>query len=321
MKKFLLSAGLTLFLISLNAQETITITGKVLDTFEEPIPGANVILRDSTIQLGAVTDFDGNYTLENVPVNGSIIVSYIGYTSVITEVNGQSTINFILFPSVGLEENVVAITSFKNYWNGAKVGYNIIGEFEKNLLVGSASLNFNLFKDYNRESRYLDIAMVGSLGSFSIKESEIPRVPAKLKKLAQSINGISLGFGSVLDLNPDNNDDDHRVFLNTGLRYNDFKDIGEDEETVNFFQWATSLGYEFEGLKFIKQQPCTFGVSLNNYIFDSDKYQQVFEEDKSMLFAAEANIIIGIWSATGILINGTYPFDSSPIYTAGIIFK
>ena len=52
-----------------------TITGVVKDTSGEPVIGANVMVKNTTI--GAATDFDGNYSLA-VPANAkTLTVSYI----------------------------------------------------------------------------------------------------------------------------------------------------------------------------------------------------------------------------------------------------
>ena len=46
------------------AQETKTISGVITDQSEMPLPGAEVKVTDKEIY--DVTDFDGNFTLENV---------------------------------------------------------------------------------------------------------------------------------------------------------------------------------------------------------------------------------------------------------------
>lgn len=61
------------------AQETTsgrTITGHVVDADGEPLIGVTV--RVSGTNNGTVTDFDGNYTLDNVDPNSTLVFSYIG---------------------------------------------------------------------------------------------------------------------------------------------------------------------------------------------------------------------------------------------------
>ena len=55
------------------------LSGKVVDQNGEPIVGASImVVGNSTI--GTVTDVDGNYNF-NVPVQASVTVSCIGYSS------------------------------------------------------------------------------------------------------------------------------------------------------------------------------------------------------------------------------------------------
>lgn len=79
MKKFtcILIALLGGFL-SLHAQ-TFSVQGNVTDENEMPLLGVNVLVMDQS--RGTVTDFDGNFTLENVSAGDVIQFSYIGFQS------------------------------------------------------------------------------------------------------------------------------------------------------------------------------------------------------------------------------------------------
>ena len=54
-----------------------TVSGSVVDQIGEPVIGANVIVKGTT--NGVITDLDGRFTLSNVPNNGTISISFIGY--------------------------------------------------------------------------------------------------------------------------------------------------------------------------------------------------------------------------------------------------
>jgi len=71
----------------LSAQNTVTIKGKVVDKSEgNPLIGANVVVADENI--GAATNFDGEFTLVNVPTGQHMLeVSYIGYAKKKIEIN------------------------------------------------------------------------------------------------------------------------------------------------------------------------------------------------------------------------------------------
>ena len=60
-----------------SSSETVIVKGKVVDAGGESIIGANVLVKGTT--NGVITDVDGNYTLNNVPSDAIISVSYIGY--------------------------------------------------------------------------------------------------------------------------------------------------------------------------------------------------------------------------------------------------
>lgn len=60
-------------------QDRRTVTGTVADVNGEPLNGATVLVKGTTI--GTVTDIDGQYSLSGVPANAIICCSYIGYIS------------------------------------------------------------------------------------------------------------------------------------------------------------------------------------------------------------------------------------------------
>jgi TonB-linked SusC/RagA family outer membrane protein len=82
-----------------------TITGKVLDENNQPMPGVTIIVDGTT--NGTMTGSDGTFTLGGVPSGATVIVSCIGYTNqVIPE--GKSNYVVSLVPdSEMLEETVV----------------------------------------------------------------------------------------------------------------------------------------------------------------------------------------------------------------------
>ncbi|MDR2810830.1 MAG: carboxypeptidase-like regulatory domain-containing protein, partial [Tannerellaceae bacterium] len=84
-----------------------TITGRVTDANGEPIIGANITVKGTTI--GTITDVEGNYMLSNVPANAVLVFSYIGMTSQDISVGDKRVIAVSLEETaIGLQE-VVAI--------------------------------------------------------------------------------------------------------------------------------------------------------------------------------------------------------------------
>ncbi|MBM1106507.1 TonB-dependent receptor [Aurantibacter crassamenti] len=85
--------GINEYITSIEELQT-TITGTVTDENNSPLPGASVVVRGTT--TGAVTDFDGNYSI-SASSDAVLLVSYVGYQTAQVAVNGKSIVN------VGLE--------------------------------------------------------------------------------------------------------------------------------------------------------------------------------------------------------------------------
>ncbi|AHM61417.1 TonB-dependent receptor plug [Flammeovirgaceae bacterium 311] len=88
----------------------VTITGKVTDETGEGLPGATVRLKGNR-SVGAVTDFDGNFRIE-VPedqLNGTLLISFIGFREQEVPINSRSVIDVQLAPDVESLEEVVVI--------------------------------------------------------------------------------------------------------------------------------------------------------------------------------------------------------------------
>ena len=82
-----------------------TITGKVLDENNQPMPGVTIIVDGTT--NGTMTGSDGTFTLGGVPSGATVIVSCIGYTNQVLP-DGKSNYVVSLVPdSEMLEETVV----------------------------------------------------------------------------------------------------------------------------------------------------------------------------------------------------------------------
>ncbi len=121
MKKTFLTLIAMLLAIPAFAQ-TVNLSGQVTDESGEPLIGATVMIQDTS--TGTATDFDGNYSIPNAPAMGSIVVSYIGYTTQTIPINGQFTINVVMRDDTqSLDELVV-------------VGY---GTMKKNDVTGSVA--------------------------------------------------------------------------------------------------------------------------------------------------------------------------------------
>lgn len=106
MKKiFALLIFLTVTLISLSAQKTIT--GVINDEEGIPLIGANVLVKGTTI--GTIADIDGSYSLE-IPDGSDILVfSYTGYITKELEIGTDRVINVVLEQNAQLIDEVLVV--------------------------------------------------------------------------------------------------------------------------------------------------------------------------------------------------------------------
>ena len=94
----LLAFGSLISVNSINAatpdQNGKTISGKVTDKSGMGIPGATVSVKG--LKVGTVTDIDGNFTLNQVPANGVVQVSFVGMKSQEINVKGSTVLAVVL---------------------------------------------------------------------------------------------------------------------------------------------------------------------------------------------------------------------------------
>ncbi|EPR68117.1 SusC/RagA family TonB-linked outer membrane protein [Cyclobacterium qasimii] len=89
----------------------IAISGKITDNSGEPIPGVAIAVVGTSI--GTITNIDGEYAL-NVPEDGVLSVSYIGFSTQRIQVNSRSIINVTMEEAIaGLDEVVVTALGIK----------------------------------------------------------------------------------------------------------------------------------------------------------------------------------------------------------------
>ncbi len=121
------------------------ISGKVADSQGQPLPGVTVVVKGSA--QGTITDTDGNYSISNVPENGTLVFTFVGMKMQEILVSKRTVINVTLQEeTIGLDE-VVAI------------GY---GSVKKSELTGSVSkISANSIDE--RPLTRVDQALVGQM--------------------------------------------------------------------------------------------------------------------------------------------------------------
>ena len=109
MKKMIVLSSLfvALFLITVNCNANITITGLVADADNsQPLPGVSVIEKGTS--NGVISDINGAYSITVSSEKAVLQFSFIGYATEEVKIKGRTTINVQLVPEVvALEEMVV----------------------------------------------------------------------------------------------------------------------------------------------------------------------------------------------------------------------
>lgn len=104
-------------------QKGKTVKGQVRDKTGETIIGANVVVDGTT--NGVMTDIDGRFELTDVPEDGKIKVTFVGYKAQVISVKGKKELNIVLEEDTEMLSEVVV------------VGY---GSQKKESLVGSVQM-------------------------------------------------------------------------------------------------------------------------------------------------------------------------------------
>ena len=169
--------------------------GRVVDQNGDAVIGASIQVKGTTV--GVITDFDGKFTLTNVPESGTIEISFVGYKTVNVAVKGQSTIKVILEEDTETLEEVVV------------VGYGV----QKKSDVTGALTQVSSKTIRERPVQNALQAMQGKAAGVQITSNNRPgelgdvRIRGSRSLNASNdplyvIDGIPMSVGSMADVNP-----------------------------------------------------------------------------------------------------------------------
>ena len=185
-----------------------TVTGTVKDATGEPMIGVSILVDGTAI--GGVTDFDGNFSIKDVPENGVLKISYVGYKDQKISVAGKSSLNITMEEdAMGLDEIVV-------------VGY---GTMKKKDLTGSVA-----------SVKTEDLAKVAGANVMEAMQAKVPGVDLQVSD-GQAGAGISMqlrGNRSLLA-------SDKPLIIVDGVEYGQTLDIpANDIESMDILKDAAS---------------------------------------------------------------------------------
>src|SRR5688572_26761150 len=83
------------------------ITGKVTSSKGEPLPGVTVLVKGTTI--GATTGVDGSYAISVPEQNGTLVFSFIGFTTTEKTFSGPGAVNVAMAEDAKALQEVVVV--------------------------------------------------------------------------------------------------------------------------------------------------------------------------------------------------------------------
>jgi Ca-activated chloride channel family protein len=146
MKKIVLF--LSMIFLGISGTYAITVTGTVMDSYNNPLPGVTVLIKGTT--TGTFTDINGLFTI-NVPDANSILVfSYIGYVNMEIQITDSKPLTVVLTEDVASLQEVEVIgyaQDASSQLSGRVAGIRIRG-------ISSAKSSVNYYQpeqDFNTE--------------------------------------------------------------------------------------------------------------------------------------------------------------------------
>lgn len=131
MRTLIKSTLMLLFMLPMSFFAQNTVSGNVTESSTGlPVPGVNVIVQGTS--NGTITDFDGNYTIQNVSNDDILVFSFLGFTTQEIPYEGQSTIN------INLDEDAASLDEVVLIGYGATSEQDATGAVEK---ISSESFN------------------------------------------------------------------------------------------------------------------------------------------------------------------------------------
>ncbi len=105
MKKIVLI--LSMIFLGISGTYAITVTGTVTDSYNNPLPGVNVIIKGTT--TGTLTDINGSFTISAPDANAILVFSYIGYVSVETPITDSKALSVVMTEDITKLEEVAVV--------------------------------------------------------------------------------------------------------------------------------------------------------------------------------------------------------------------
>lgn len=183
--------------LSLWAQNK-TVSGTIIDEINEPVAGASVVIKNTTI--GTITDIDGKYSID-APADAILVFSFMGYSPIEERVNGRSQINIQMKVDDTMLDDVVVVgygTQKKVTLTGAVAGLKgnemikTKNENPQNMLTGKIA-GVRVWQKSAEPGTYSNSFDIRGMGAPLVIIDGIPRTTEDFQRLnANDIDDISV---------------------------------------------------------------------------------------------------------------------------------
>lgn len=180
------------------AQSKMTVTGVVSDANGDPIIGASVMVKGSSI--GSPTDINGNYSIQ-VASDGVLEFTCLGMVSQQVPVNGRATVNVVMTEDQNYLESVVVVgygTQKRGSVIGSVVGINsgdllkVKTENPQNMLTGRVA-GVRVWQTSSEPGTYSANMDIRGLGSPLVVIDGVPRTVSDFQRLnPEDIENVSV---------------------------------------------------------------------------------------------------------------------------------
>lgn len=207
--RHLLLLAFMFFLYTIEAQQTIVVTGKVTDSETHlPLAGVNIVLKETT--KGAATDLDGNYSISVNSPEDVLLFSYIGYLTEEITVGPQRNIEVSMIPDLTTLQDVIV------------VGY---GAQKKESVIGSIS-SIDAESIVSTPITNISQGMAGKLSGIQVVQSS--------GEIGNDVADVYVrGMGTWNDATP--------IFVVDGIIRNEYAKIDPNEiATINILKDASA---------------------------------------------------------------------------------
>ncbi len=174
--KFFAFVAMCLLAVNAAFGQSQTVTGQVISgSDDEPLMGVAILVKGTS--NGTATDLNGNFTLQNVPANATLVISYMGFNT--QEVKATPKMNIVLQEDTELLNEVVVI------------GYGVQKKSDLTGAVGS--VNETALKALSTTDAAA--ALQGKVAGVNIITDGAPGAAAEIR-----IRGISSNGGNISPL-------------------------------------------------------------------------------------------------------------------------